>query len=247
MLKMKDDLKWRATQVIGLASTFLFLIRSRGLFLVYDTQLILRRFYLECSGYTHKKCSLYVHKNTSQETAAAVGHTALYWCVHLLANCMFMCCFLKPPSPPCPANRPSIFLLCLLMICKYSRAGKYMKSFCPKCLTQKTTIFAVPTLLWIVFFSHMRSISLLLVSLLFQEQATKVVRSNQGHGFLSPVPFALAKFWSFQCSVPWTLGKYNTLLKSLNSYCFLIIYVSMVSSCPSQGLRPYCSGNCTNK
>lgn len=149
--------------------------------------------------------------------------------------------------PPLPRKQPDIFLLCLLMICKYSRAGKYMKSFCPKCLTQKTTIFAVPTLLWIVFFSHMRSISLLLVSLLFQEQATKVVRSNQGHGFLSPVPFALAKFWSFQCSVPWTLGKYNTLLKSLNSYCFLIIYVSMVSSCPSQGLRPYCSGNCTNK
>lgn len=78
MLKMKDYRKLRATQVIGLASTFLLLIVSRGLFLVYDTQLILLRFYLECSGCTHKKCSLYMHKNTCQEATAAVGSTTFF-------------------------------------------------------------------------------------------------------------------------------------------------------------------------
>lgn len=132
--------------MVGLASTFLLLIGSRGLFLVYDTQLILLRFYLECNGYTHKKCSLYVHKNTSQETTATVGyttpfHVCLFWQIACL--CAVSCKHL-PPHPP---NNPVVFLLFLLIICKYGRAGKYIKSSCPECLTQKTTILTVPMLL----------------------------------------------------------------------------------------------------
>lgn len=51
-----------------------------------------------------------------------------------------------------PPNNPVRFLLCLFIICKYGRAGKYIKSSCPKCLTEKTAIFAVPMILWIDFF-----------------------------------------------------------------------------------------------
>lgn len=81
----------------------------------------------------------------------------------------------------------------------------------------------------------------------FKSKPPKLLASNQGYGSLSPVPFALAKSWSFKCSVPWSSGKDNTSLNLSTHYCLLIIYVSMVSSSPSQGLRPYCSGNSTNK
>lgn len=80
----------------------------------------------------------------------------LFWQIACLCS---VSCNHLPPHPP---NNPVVFLLCLLIICKYGRAGKYIKSSCPKCLTQKTTIFTVPVLLWIeIFFPHMHSISLL--------------------------------------------------------------------------------------
>lgn len=202
MLKMMDYPNWRATRVIGLASTFLLLIGSRRVSLVYGTQLILLRFYLECSGYTHKKCSLYVHKNTFQETTATVGYTTLFD-VYVFCQIACLCAVSCSHLLPIPQTAQYFFLLCLLIICKYGRVGKYIKSSSPKCLTQKTTIFAVPMLLWIVFFPHICIPSVFFfVSLLFQERATKVVRSSQGYDFLFPVPFALVKFWSFRCSVP---------------------------------------------
>lgn len=196
MLKMKDHPKWRANQEIVLASTFLLLVGSRE-FLVYDTQLILLRFHLECSGYTHKKCSLCVHMNTSQETTATVGYTTLFdVCLFWQIACL--CAVSCNHLPPHPSNNPVLFLLCLLIICKYGRAGKYIKKLLPQMPHSKDSyICSSCTPLNRVFFSHMHSISLLFVSLLFHEQATKVVRSNQGYGFLSPVSFALAKFWSF--------------------------------------------------
>lgn len=210
-------------------------------------QLILWRFYLECSGYTHKKCSLCVHKNTSQETTATVGHTTLSWCVYLFENCMFMCCFLKPPSLPAPQTTQYFFYRVCSWFANTVELADTLKALALNA-SLKRQLYLQFLCSSEYFFSHICIPSVFFfVSVLFQEQATKVVRSNQGHGFLSPVPLALAKFWPFKGSVLWPLGKYNTLLKSLNSYCFLIIYVSMVSSCPSQGLRPYCSGNCTNK
>lgn len=103
-----------------------------------------------------------------------------------LANCMFMCCFSKKIKPKTKTNSYS-FLLCLLLVWRYSRAGKYIKSFYPKCLAQKATIFAVPMLLWIVFSCHICIPSVFFfVSLLFQEQATKVVSKQPRLWFLVP-------------------------------------------------------------
>lgn len=110
------------------------------------------------------------------------------WCVSLFGKLHVYVLFLKKKkNKPKTKTNSYFFLLCLLLVWRYSRAGKCIKSFYPKCLAQKATIFAVPMLLWIVFSCHRCIPSVFFfVSLLFQEQATKVVSKQPRLWFLVP-------------------------------------------------------------
>lgn len=102
--------------------------------------------------------------------------------VYLFWQIACLCVFSKTKQ------NPSIFSYCLLLFCRYSRAGKYIKKvFAPYCLAQKATIFAIPMFLWIVLSSHICIPSVFFfISLLFQEQATKVVSKQPRLWFLVP-------------------------------------------------------------